>query len=746
VKQGFAILALCVLAMALYLAGAVFGLYGEHRGAGVPTAAVVPDSVLEARAEAQRSVAAARGVGDAKQILFGDLHVHTTFSTDAFLFSLPISSGEGAHPLGDACDFARFCSGLDFWSINDHAEASTPQRWQETKEAIRQCNAVAGDPESPDVMAFLGWEWTQIGRSAADHWGHKNVVLRETAEELVPRRPIHSGGFARDTMANAPTWARLLPAVLQPGERQEYYDFDTFVREIGAVPDCPPGVDTRELPEDCAEGAETPGELFEKLAQWGGESLVIPHGTTWGIYTPPDATWEKQLTTSQHDPQRQTLIEVYSGHGNSEEYRSWSPLLSGADGATCPEPTENYLPSCWRAGELIRARCLEAGEGADECAQRAATARQHHADAGLQGEHTVPGVGAEEWLDAGQCRDCFLPSFNYRPAGSAQFIAALSETGADGRPLRFRFGFVAASDVHSGRPGTGYKEFARTSMTDQFGPPDAGIGDLILGSDEEPIPASRAVDLESADALGQLGGSEFERQGSFWLTGGLTAVHAARRTRDGVWDALQRREVYGTSGDRILLWFDLVNGPKGARVPMGGEVALGAAPRFEVRAAGAFEQKPGCPDYSTGALAPESIERLCRGECYHPADRRKRIARIEVVRIRPRVVPGEPVDALIDDPWRSFECPDDPAGCTVTFEDPDHAAIGRDSLYYARAVQEASPAVNARNLRCQADETGACAAVDPCWSDYRTPESDTCLDPAEERAWSSPIYVDWPRG
>ena len=31
-------------------------------------------------------------------IYFGDLHVHTTFSQDAFMFSLPMLQGEGAHP------------------------------------------------------------------------------------------------------------------------------------------------------------------------------------------------------------------------------------------------------------------------------------------------------------------------------------------------------------------------------------------------------------------------------------------------------------------------------------------------------------------------------------------------------------------------------------------------------------------------------------------------------------------------
>ena len=81
---------------------------------------------------------------------------------------------------------------------------------------------------------------------------------------------------------------------------------------------------------------------------------------------------------------------------------------------------------CWQAGEIIRDRCLDAGENGATCEARAAAARLNAANSSVAAHLTVPGTKIEEWLDAGQCRDCFLPSFGYRPGGSAQYALALS--------------------------------------------------------------------------------------------------------------------------------------------------------------------------------------------------------------------------------------------------------------------------------------------------------------------------------
>ncbi len=732
---GIALAALLALGAlgALYAAGR--GLLGRSLGAGVPAAQPRPPGFAAAGGARDAAAGVSLGAPRDRLVLFGDLHVHTGFSADAFAMSMPLTGGSGSHTVADACDFARFCSGLDFWSINDHAESSTPRRWRETVEAVRHCDAVgrgSGPGQDADLVSFLGWEWSQMGTTAENHYGHRNVVLRDLDDAGIPARPVAADSPADYFQAPSSLMLGLLPLIA--GD-PVYLDYATYQQQTASPPRCADGVPVRELPADCREYAATPGELFAKLDDWGQASLVIPHGTSWGMYTPQGSSFARQLALRDHDPVRQRLVEIYSGHGNSEEYRAWREVEIGADGARrCPEPRSDYLPACWRAGEIIAERCRAAGIGAAGCDARAARARQHYAEApsGL-GHLSVPGHRAAEWRDAGQCRDCFLPAFHYRPASSVQAMLALSRDGTGGEPLRFRFGFVGSSDTHTARAGAGYKDRQRNRMSDAR---MARVGTPRAGAEATPLPESRAADPTGAAPDQWI---ERERAGSFYFTGGLVAVHAAARDRRSIWDALGARHTYATSGPRILLWFDLVNPPESAApLPMGSAVALAEAPVFEVRAVGSLEQQPGCPDFARAALSAERLERLCGGECYHPSDLRRPIARIEIVRIRPQRGASDPLEPLIEDPWRVLPCAPGAAGCRVRFSDPEFAGAARDSVYYVRAIEAPGLAVNAGTLRCEGE---GCARTTPC--DPWAPNSDDCLAPVEERAWSSPIFVDW---
>ena len=738
-RIGLVLLVVAVLFGALVFA-AGSGWLGTGEAPGVvrgPTRSAAAVKAEEARVA---QAASALAVAEPKQILFGDLHVHTTFSFDAFVMSMPAMVGEGAHPPADACDFARHCSALDFWSINDHAEGLTPQNWLDTVSSVRQCNAVGGAGPRPDTVAFLGWEWTQIGATPEEHYGHKNVVLAGERPGDVPARPIAAGGVALQIrQSGGPGFFARSYAALAGGHPR-YRDLARYFAERDPTVFCPEGVPVRDLPADCLEVAATPDVLFEKLDDWGVDSLVIPHGTTWGFYTPPGSKWDKQLAGRLQDDDRQTLLEIFSGHGDSDVYADFREVDIDAQGkAHCPPAQPNYLPSCLRAGEIIRERCLAEGASAEECETRAAKTRELYVAAGTAGHLVIDGEKAEEWLDAGQCRECDQPAFNYRPGGAAQYIAALGNFDGDpSRPRRFRFGFIAASDNHFARPGTGFKQRSRRGNTESNGEPVTGILATQQTASARP-PSAQPRELVASEYSGfQL--TEFERQTSFFMMGGLTAVHAAGRDRAAVWDALQRREVYGTTGQRTLLWFDLLNGPSGP-LPMGAQVAMSEAPLFRVRAAGALDQKPGCPEESISALGPDGVERLCKGECHNPGDARRPITRIEIVRIRPQQSPGEPIAKLIDDPFLVLPCPGDSAGCSAEFTDAEFATLGREALYYARVYEAPDEAINAAGIRCERDEAGNCTKAQLCPG----PDGvmDDCLAPREPRAWSSPIFLSW---
>lgn len=727
-----------ILALVLIFLIAVYmGWLGKLRHVETSESSPIPQNIISERTAEQIKASKNINIENSKQILFGDFHVHTTFSTDAFWWSLPILGGEGVHPMADACDYARYCSSIDFWAITDHAEASTPRKWKETKESIRQCSFQNGE-ETNDVIPFIGFEWTQVGVTPDEHYGHKNVIFKDLEEEKVAKRPIGAGGAATNTLRN--NSGNLMPAIvgiLDILNYQDYSDFDLFVDEVRGVPLCSQNISSDQLSDDCYEYADTPGDLIRKLEEQELDPLVIPHGSSWGFYTPPTTTWDKQLKPEMR-PEKMKIIEIMSGHGNSEEYRSYEQILGDINNATCPEPTSNFLPSCWRAGQIIKDRCLSEGESASECEKRAKEAREFTANTGLAGHVLVLGETTDDWLDSGQCKDCFLPAFNHNPGTSVQYGLAITDFSSE-EPSNFKWGFISASDNHRARPGTGYKPVDKLKTTEMLRTRSKFWKNLTFPNDDEEVSSIRKLTRE--EVLNGAGFQllELERQQTFWTQGGLAAVHSESRSREAIWNALNKKEIYATSGPRMLLWFDEVSSEKSN--PMGSEINTGQNPVFVVKAVGSFKQKPGCPEFSVQGMSGERIEKLCAGECYNPSSERHKVTRIEIIKITPQINPSEKVDDLIMDPWLTLPCPDNQKGCEVKFEDKDFINDDRQALYYARAIQEPTETINGDALRCTYDDKGNCLEVNPCYGDYRIDKDDQCLTKIEHRAWSSPIFV-----
>jgi len=658
--------------------------------------------------EGPRVLAAARD--DTPQILFGDLHTHTNYSFDANLFNTKLMKDVGVATPADACDFARYCSALDFWSINDHAEGLTPRVWADTLDSIRQCNAQSGDPANPDMVSFVGWEWSNGDRDdAASHYGHKNVIFRTWEEGAAPIRPISSAAVY--PLLRAPAF--LLGMLSLVDDLQTTSDYGWYAAESLGTPLCPTDVPADELPVDCREVALTPTDLYRKLDELGYDSMVIPHGLAWGTTNHLAADFRNQL--DEYEARYQVLLETYSGHGNSERFEDFERIATDAQGRpACPEATENFTPCCRRAGELVRARC-EADDKVP-CEDQVEQAMALFAARGAPGGRKLfPEATLDDWAGCGQLQNSFQPASMYVPRQSTQYNLALGFDAA-GAPKRTRFGLIGSSDNHLARPGNSFKETDRRLYTD-----------------------SKQFSGEPTWSY-----SEDRESGSFFYTGGLVAVHSAGRDRDAIWGALSRREVYATSGDRMLVWFDLLNGP-GGETPMGSEVSMDATPRFRVRALGAFEQQPGCPEHAQAALGAARVQSLCGGECYRPGDRRKAITRVEIVRIRPQVSPEEPMAPLIEHRWRVFQCPAASEGCTVEFEDPDYAASARPAVYYARVIQEAEALIGGDPFGCEYDRDGNCIARRYCIDQNAGPD-DQCTAAAEPRAWTSPIYLERPAG
>jgi len=158
------------------------------------------------------------------------------------------------------------------------------------------------------------------------------------------------------------------------------------------------------------------------------------------------------------------------------------------------------------------------------------------------------------------------PPSDFARSALLRGLALSEELGAN----PFHYGFVASTDTHLGTPGA----------VDEIGYPGHG-GAGSDNSEELPVGLVDVVELNP---------------------GGLAVLWAEENSREALFQAMQRREAYGTSGPRIVVRFfggweypdglcdahDLAEQGYAGGVPMGGLLpesgAASSAPRFVVSA------------------------------------------------------------------------------------------------------------------------------------------------------------------
>ena len=98
---------------------------------------------------------------------------------------------------------------------------------------------------------FCRWEWTQIGTTKENHWGHRNVIFKDI--QNLPARPIgartpDSGLGVFDTTEQAVS-ARWLDVF----NFKRYSDLKWLLNEVRKIPFCEEGIASPDLPLDCYE-------------------------------------------------------------------------------------------------------------------------------------------------------------------------------------------------------------------------------------------------------------------------------------------------------------------------------------------------------------------------------------------------------------------------------------------------------------------------------------------------------------
>ena len=593
---------------------------------------------------------------------FGDLHVHTNYSFDAFAFGTVASpydayrfaKGEAIkHPSGFD---VQLNAPLDFYAVTDHAMF---------------LGAVKAAADTSTVF------------SRQDHvQGLHNLNAPENQNfESVPQRITAFSTFLPDTLAKVASGS-IDPDLVNQIAKDAWTD---TIRAAEAFND--PGDFTTFVAYEFTSSTDDRGNLHRNVIFQGADRLPAMPFSRFHSQN-PEGLWDWM------DGLRQNGIEALAIPHNSNG--SNGQMFKLVDWASNP------VDDAW-ARKRIR------NEPLVEVTQVKGTSETH------------PFLSdSDEWADFEIMPYRVATNLPSEPKGSYAREALLDglTLAEAGITNAYQFGLVGATDTHVGASSLDESNFfSKVGLLDADGERRGSV----------PIDAGTAEVIRSAGRLNveEINGRNYATGGyETWSASGLTGVWAEENTREALYEALRRKEVFATSGPRIKIRLfagydygesDEIADRYAKGVPMGAELH-GADGRAPILVASALQ------DPNSAALQRLQIIKgwVASGQTHE-----------QVYDVA--CSDGGQVDPV------THRCPDngakvDLSDCSITenvgapnlevvWKDPDHNPEHR-AFYYARALE---------NPTCRWSTWDAIkAGVEP------RPDLKKTL---QERAWTSPIWV-----
>lgn len=570
---------------------------------------------------------ASNGRAPAKQVLFGELHVHSANSPDAYMTGVRVSPEDAyRYARGEAIDHIsgvtiQATQPLDFMAVTDHAE-------------YLGMMPMLTDPNGPLAATSLAKE---ILSGDSQRFGKAAITLLES----LGRNPPTVLPELDVPEVSAPVWKSYITLA------DRYYEPGVFTTLVAYEWTSNPavrnlhrnvifrGTVVPELPFSALD-SDKPEDLWRWLDEAranGSDVLAIPHNSNLsdGLMFDLKDSWGKPLDANYAETRmrNEPLVEISQIKGTSETH----PVLSAGDEWADFELLEELLGG-GRTGKMNGSYVREA---------------------------YLNGIG----LQASQ---------GFNP---------------------YRFGLIAASDSHNAS-----SPVEENNYTGKIGSADG-------------------------TARARLGGSFISSHNLQYSASGLTGVWAESNTREGIFDALRRKETFATSGPRIAV-----------------QLFAGDFPD-QVLASGLSNSMLYAKGLPMGSdLPPDRPVRLYAWAARDPNS--APLQRLQIVKgwvdkgeLREQVFDVACSDGLSPDPG-THRCPDNSATVdishceiqeergaaqlAVVWEDPDFNA-GQHAFYYVRVLE---------NPTCR------WSTWDALRNGWEAPEGAPVT--LQERAWSSPVW------